>query len=84
LGCSPIKAVRELGSERRETVNRTVAVYKSGYMLGSLVDPTLPLGGPYGQRSGWQRDGCRQSAGKTRSPIWNPQRLYAGPSQKWG
>jgi len=36
LGGSPIKAARELGSERRETVwNR--AVYKSGYMLGSLV-----------------------------------------------
>src|SRR2546425_7703476 len=32
LGCSPIKAARELGSERRETVN-TVAVYKSGQML---------------------------------------------------
>jgi LAGLIDADG endonuclease len=31
LGCSPIKAVRELGSERRETVD--IAVYKSGYML---------------------------------------------------
>jgi len=43
LGCSPIKAVRELGSERRETVNRTVAVYKSGCMLGSLEDPTLPI-----------------------------------------
>ena len=43
MGCSPIKAVRELGSERRETVNWTVAVYKSGCMLGSLEYPTLPM-----------------------------------------
>src|SRR4051812_47046762 len=32
LGCSPIKAVRELGLERRETVDER-AVYKFGYML---------------------------------------------------
>src|SRR6266498_3179418 len=32
LGCSPIKAVRELGLERRETVDIR-AVYKFGYML---------------------------------------------------
>ena len=32
MGCSPIKAVRELGLERRETVDER-AVYKSGYML---------------------------------------------------
>ena len=38
--CSPIKTLRELGSERRETVKirdisnkMTVAVYKSCYML---------------------------------------------------
>jgi hypothetical protein len=31
LGCSPIKAVRELGLERRETVD--CAVYKFGYLL---------------------------------------------------
>jgi hypothetical protein len=37
LGCSPIKAVRELGSERRETVD--LAVYKSGYMLET---PSIP------------------------------------------
>ena len=30
LGCSPIKAVRELGLERRETVGEIQAVYKSG------------------------------------------------------
>src|SRR6478752_3758477 len=33
LGCSPIKAVRELGLERRETVEHNRAVYKFGYML---------------------------------------------------
>jgi hypothetical protein len=38
LGCSPIKAVRELGSERRETVN-DLAVFKSGYMLET---PSIP------------------------------------------
>jgi hypothetical protein len=32
LGCSPIKAVRELGLERRETVDIR-AVYKLGYLL---------------------------------------------------
>ena len=37
MGCSPIKAVRELGSERRETVG--LAVYKSGYMLET---PSIP------------------------------------------
>jgi hypothetical protein len=35
LGCSPIKAVRELGLERRETVGAIRAVYKSGYVLGT-------------------------------------------------
>ena len=36
-GCSPVKRVRELGLERRETVViMTVAVLKSGYMLESL------------------------------------------------
>jgi hypothetical protein len=38
LGCSPIKAVRELGLERRETV-REIAVYKSGQMLET---PSIP------------------------------------------
>ena len=32
MGCSPIKAVRELGLERRETVVYR-AVYKLGYLL---------------------------------------------------
>src|SRR5215218_10303018 len=37
LGCPPIKAARELGSERRETVD--IAVYKSGQMLET---PSIP------------------------------------------
>src|SRR6266581_5712279 len=44
LGCSPIKAVRELGLERRETV-REIAVYKSGQMLENPVHPSLPKNG---------------------------------------
>jgi hypothetical protein len=43
LGCSPIKAVRELGSERRETVD--LAVYKSGYMLETPCIPHYQCGG---------------------------------------
>ena len=38
MGCSPIKAVRELGLERRETVDIR-AVYKFGYMLET---PRIP------------------------------------------
>ena len=41
MGCSPIKAVRELGSERRETVD--TAVYKSGRMLET---PSIPRYSP--------------------------------------
>src|SRR5574337_1309261 len=33
------------GSNTRETVSWTVAVYKSGCMLGSLGNPTLPVEG---------------------------------------
>ncbi len=33
MGCSPIKAARELGLERRETVGVIRAVYKFGYLL---------------------------------------------------
>ena len=37
MGCSPIKAVRELGLERRETVDIR-AVYKLGYMLETPIE----------------------------------------------
>ena len=35
LGCSPIKAVRELGSERRETV-RSLSGAGAGYLRGAV------------------------------------------------
>ena len=41
MGCPPIKAARELGSERRETVD--TAVYKSGYLLET---PSIPRYSP--------------------------------------
>src|SRR6188768_2909846 len=37
LGCSPIKAVRELGSERRETVRSLSAVGVTGVCGGSSL-----------------------------------------------
>ena len=58
FGCSPIKAVRELGSERRETV-RSLSVVGVGYLRGAVpstrgpewttdggpvVTPVAPLG----------------------------------------
>jgi hypothetical protein len=67
LGCSPIKAVRELGSERRETVD--IAVYKSGYLLET---PSIRR---YSQMRVTMRR-CGQSAGKARFGG-NPQRLHA-------
>ena len=36
LGCSPIKAVRELGSERRETV-RSLSGAGGGYLRGAVL-----------------------------------------------
>ena len=41
LGCSPIKAVRELGSERRETV-RSLSVAGAGYLKGSVLSTRGP------------------------------------------
>src|SRR4051794_27520609 len=40
LGCSPIKVARELGLERRETVDIR-AVYKFGQMLETPSNPEL-------------------------------------------
>ena len=45
MGCSPIKAVRELGSERRETVRSL-----SGAGAGDLRGAVLSTRGP-----GWDR-----------------------------
>ena len=41
LGCSPIKAVRELGSERRETV-RSLSVAGGGYLRGAVPSTRGP------------------------------------------
>ena len=47
MGCSPIKAARELGSERRETV-RSLSV--AG--VGDLKGADLSTRGPVGRTSG--------------------------------
>ena len=41
FGCSPIKVVRELGSERRETV-RSLSVVGVGYLRGSVLSTRGP------------------------------------------
>ena len=41
LGCSPIKAVRELGSERRETV-RSLSVAGVRYLSGAVLSTRGP------------------------------------------
>ena len=41
FGCSPIKAVRELGSERRETV-RSLSVVGVGYLRGAVPSTRGP------------------------------------------
>ena len=41
LGCSPIKAVRELGSERRETV-RSLSVAGAGILKGAVLSTRGP------------------------------------------
>ena len=41
FGCSPIKAVRELGSERRETV-RSLSVAGVGYLKGAVLSTRGP------------------------------------------
>src|SRR5947209_6116221 len=55
LGCSPIKAVRELGSERRETV-RSI----SGMGVGELTGAVLSTRGP--GRTDRQCTGCYASS----------------------
>ena len=41
MGCSPIKAVRELGSERRETV-RSLSGVGVGYLRGAALSTRGP------------------------------------------
>jgi hypothetical protein len=41
LGCSPIKVVRELGSERRETV-RSLSIVGAGNLRGAVPSTRGP------------------------------------------
>ena len=62
-GCSPIKAVRELGSERRETV-RSLSVVGAGNLRGAVLSTRGP---------GWTYlwcTGCRPTA-QPGSYVWN-------------
>ena len=54
LGCSPIKAVRELGSERRETV-RSLSVAGAGNLRGSVLSTRGP---------GWTYRWCTSCSAK--------------------
>ncbi len=71
MGCSPIKAVRELGSERRETVD--LAVYKSGYMLET---PSIPRYSSLIDSD--NAPGADNQQGSPLASAMTPQRLYAG------
>ena len=54
LGCSPIKVVRELGSERRETV-RSLSVAGVGYLRGAILSTRGP---------GWTHHWCTSCLAK--------------------
>ncbi|WLE14176.1 hypothetical protein FPL20_GE03933 [Bacillus subtilis] len=54
LGCSPIKAVRELGSERRETV-RSLSVAGAGNLRGAVLSTRGP---------GWTHRWCTSCSAK--------------------
>ena len=54
FGCSPIKVVRELGSERRETV-RSLSVVGEGYLRGSVPSTRGP---------GWTHLWCTSCSAK--------------------
>ena len=58
LGCSPIKAVRELGSERRETV-RSLSGAGAGHLRGAV----LSTRGPGWTGHWWTCWGARPMAG---------------------
>ena len=55
LGCSPIKAVRELGSERRETV-RSLSVAGGGYLRRAVLSTRGP---------GWTYRWCNSCSTKS-------------------
>ena len=57
MGCSPIKAVRELGSERRETV-RSLSGVGVGYLRGAVLSTRGPgWTGPLVYLLSYQRHG---------------------------
>src|SRR5713101_8145574 len=58
LGCSPIKAVRELGSERRETV-RSLSVVGAGGLRGAVPSTR----GPGWTNRRWAGCSARSTAG---------------------
>ena len=62
LGCSPIKAVRELGSERRETV-RSLSVVGVGNLRGAVLSTRGP---------GWTHRWCTSCSAKSiaGSYVW--------------
>src|SRR5699024_1556889 len=55
LGCSPIKAVRELGSERRETV-RSLSVVGDGSLRGAVLSTRGP---------GWTHRWCNSCSARS-------------------
>ena len=55
MGCSPIKAVRELGSERRETV-RSLSVAGVGNLRGAVLSTRGP---------GWTHRWCTSCSAKS-------------------
>src|SRR5699024_12389283 len=73
LGCSPIKAVRELGLERRETVRSLYAA-----CVGNLWRPVLSTRGP-GRTNLWcGRCSAWSMAGWLRSGWSTDERIYTG------
>src|ERR1700741_3504207 len=89
LGCSPIKAVRELGSERRETVD--IAVFKSGQMLETPSIPHYLVTSEWAftmvttcrvrtiSRKGWTATLRDTSTGREVSPSESPATLDVVP-----
>ena len=70
FGCSPIKVVRELGSERRETV-RSLSVVGAGYLMGAVPSTRGP-----GRTNLW-RTSCsaRSTAGQLCSDRINAESI---------
>jgi hypothetical protein len=99
LGCSPIKAVRELGLERRETVNEPrcpkIWLYagNSGASCGTSRCHVLVRGltstvtiqqvGDPSDRAGQSAGKARRLFGGSRLVVQNPQRPYARHAQRF-